>query len=115
MIQRIISVWIAIGAATVVAIVCYALAGQVGRPLAAQSEMELAVISKVFYPDAWLLYLYPLPLGILALLHTFLRPRNCEQSLLLITAALSITAVFIAAFALGMILPYIPGTPSVMR
>jgi cytochrome c biogenesis factor len=114
MIHRIVSVWIAIASAAAVAILCFALAGEAARPILYRGA-ELPLISKAFYPGSMLIYLYPLPLGVWALVHTIRSRDDRDQSLLIVTATLSISFVFFAAFALALALPYIPGAPSVLR
>ena len=114
MIHRIVSVWIAIASAAVVAILCFALAGEASRPILYRG-VELPLISKAFYPSSMLIYLYPIPLGIWALAHTIKSRDDRDQSLLIVTTTLSISFVFIAACALALALPYIPGAPSLLR
>jgi len=108
--QRIVSVWIAIFSATAVACICHLLAGEAGIPIQSQLGAELPLISKVFYPDSVLIYLYPIPLWIWALLHTVISRDDREQSLLLITLIFSFSVIFIAGFILALALPYIPGS-----
>jgi hypothetical protein len=112
MIRRIASVWIAITAASAVAASCFALAGAVGRMIV-YDDVELPLISKAFYPESLLIYLYPIPLGIWALAHTIRSREDRESSLLIITTTLSITMAFIAVFLLALVSPYISGFPSV--
>lgn len=114
MICRIASVWIAITAAATVAVSCFALAAEAGRPILYR-DGELPLITKFFYPDSLLIYLYPIPLGIWALAHTMRSREDRDLSLLIITTTLSITMAFIAAFSLALVLPYIPGAPSVFQ
>ena len=76
-------------------------------------DVELPLISKVFYPESLLIYLYPIPLGIWALAHTIKYREDRDSSLLIITTTLSITMAFIAAFLLALVLPYIYRFPSV--
>jgi hypothetical protein len=108
--QRIISVWIAIGSAASVALVCHLLAWLAGIIIQSRMDMdsELPHISKAFYPDALLIYFYPLPLGIWALLHTIRGRNDGDQSLLLITTTLGISIIFIVVFAFALALPFMP-------
>jgi hypothetical protein len=112
--QRLASVWIAVGAAAAVSILCYLLAGEAGRPIQARGG-DLPLISKAFYPEAILIYLYPVPLAIWSLIHSVRRPDDRDQGLLIVTTTLSISIVFVAMFALALALPYIPGAPSVLQ
>jgi hypothetical protein len=114
MIQRIVSVWIAIGSSAAVAFLCFILADYAGRPIRYRGG-ELPRLSELFCPDALLVYLFPLPLCIWALAHTIRSRDDRDQSILIVTATLGITIVFIAVFALAIALPYIPGAPSVLR
>ncbi len=114
MIKRIVSVWIAIGAAAAVAILCFALADEAARPILYRGA-DLPLISQAFYPDSMLIYLYPIPLCIWALAHTIRSRDDRDQSLLIVTTTLSISFVFIAAYALALVFPYIPGAPSVLQ
>ncbi len=114
MIHRIVSVWIAVIAAAVVAALCFALAGEAGRSILYRN-FELPLISKAFYPESLLIYLYPIPLGIWALAHTIRSREDRDLSQLIITATLSITMAFIAAFSVALVLPYIHESPSVFE
>lgn len=111
--SRIISVWVAVLSAGAVAVICHCIAGEAGRPILHHGR-DLPLLSRVFYPDALLIYFYPLPLGLLALFFTTGGRENTEKSLLLITITLCVTMIFIVSFILGIALPYIPGTPVVM-
>jgi len=114
MISRIASVWIAITAAAAVAFLCFVLAGAAGRMIL-YDDVELPLISKIFYPDSLLIYLYPIPLGIWALAHTIRSRGERDLSLLVITTTLSISMAFFAAFSLALILPYIFLAPIVFQ
>jgi hypothetical protein len=114
MIQRIVSVWIAIGSSAAVAFLCFILADYAGRPIRYRGG-ELPRLSELFYPDALLVYFYPLPLCIWALAHTLRSPDDRDQSMLIVTTTLSLSIVFLSVFALALALPYIPGAPSELR
>lgn len=115
--RRIISVWIAIGSAAAVSSICHLLAWLAETAIRSHRIMdsELTQISKVFLPDALLVYLYPVPLGTWALLHTLRSRDDRDQSLLLITTTLCISIIFIGLFALALALPFIPTVPMLGR
>ena len=83
MIQRLASVWISIASAATVSILCYILADEAGRPIQFRSD-ELPLLSKVFYPEALLVYLFPLPLALWSLSHTIRCPDDRDQGLLIV-------------------------------
>lgn len=114
MISRITSVWISITAAAAIAIFCFVLAGEAGRAITYE-DVELPLISSVFYPESLLIYLYPIPLGIWALAHTIRSRNDRDLSLLIITSTLSISMVFIAAFILALVLPYVSFASAVIQ
>ncbi len=70
--------------------------------------MELPMISKAFYPDAVLIYLFPLPLFAWAVFHSARSRKSSELNLLTVTLTLSISIVFITVYIFGMNLPFIP-------
>lgn len=107
MIQRSISVWLAVGSASAVSCLCYVLAGELGRSAIA-GEAELPVLSAAFYPPSFLVYLYPLPLLVWSMAHTLKRPEDRDESLLIITCALASSMSFIVIFAIAMTLPKLP-------
>lgn len=111
--RRITSVWIAIASATAVAVVCHLMAGEVGRAII-RRDQDLTLLSSLFYPDAWMVYLHPLPLGIWALFHTTGGREDAGKSLLLITTTLCVTLIFIVAFMFGLVMPHIPGTSTIL-
>ena len=78
-------------------------------------DSELPHISKAFLPDALLIYLYPVPLGAWALLHTLRNRDDRDQSMLLITTTLCISITFIGVFAFALALPFIPTVPMLGR
>jgi hypothetical protein len=114
MIKRLSSVWLAIAGSASVSFVCYILAGEVGRPILYR-EVCLPLISRIFYPDSLLVYLYPIPLVIWALIHTLRSPYDHNLSHLIVTATYSTSILFIVVFALAIVFPFIPGAPSVLR
>ena len=114
MIQRIVSVWIAVGSSAAVAFLCFILADNAGRPIRYRGG-ELPRLSELFYPDALLVYFFPLPLCVWALAHTLRSPDDRDQSMLIVTATLSLSVVFLSVFALALALPYIPGAPSILQ
>lgn len=88
---------------------CYAFAGSVG--FSEHGPFQLPLISRLFYPDSLLVYLYPVPLVILGLLHSA-RTRNIQDhSHFLMIVTLSFTLVFAAAFGVAMALPFSPHSP----
>lgn len=114
MIYRIASVWIAIASAAAVSILCFNLADEAARPILSRGA-ELPLISKAFFPGSMMIYLYPILLGIWALAHTIRSRDDRDQSYLIVTTTLSISFVFIAAYALALAMPYIPGAPSLLQ
>lgn len=113
MILQKLSVWVAIFSAALVSSGCYLLAGEVARPLLSK-EVELPLIARVFYSDALWIYLYPVPLGLWAVIYSSKQSRNDGHGVLLITTTLGVTIVFLAWFMLGLVMPWIPGAPSIM-
>jgi hypothetical protein len=108
MILRLVSVWIAVVAAVMLALVCHLLASELGafhRSLPA----DLPLISRVFFPDAIAVYLFPLPLVIWAAFHTVRSRAKADPALLIITTSLGLSLVFSAVYAYAMVLPFIPG------
>jgi hypothetical protein len=114
MIQRIVSVWIAVGSSAAVAFLCFILADNAARSIRYRSG-ELPRLSELFYPDAMLVYFFPLPLCMWALSHTLRSPDDRDQSILIVTATLSLLVVFLTVFALALALPYIPLNASVLQ
>ena len=105
---RLASVWIAVSSASLLSLICHSLAYDLAayhRSL----EAELPLVSAVFFPDALAIYLFPLPLLIWAALHCARSRDNPGISLLIVTATLSLSLIFIALFLLAMTLPFIPG------
>lgn len=113
MIFRIASVWIAVASASIVSVICYAFAGSIGY--SEFGPFELPLISKFFYPDSIFLYLYPIPLVILALVHTIRTRDTKDHSHFLVAVTLSLTFVFLAAFLLAIALPFTPQSPKHLR
>jgi hypothetical protein len=113
MIRQKISVWIAILSAACVSNGCYLLASGLGRPLRYEGA-ELPLLARVFYPDAFLIYLFPIPLGIWALRYSFKGSRDDGNGLLIVTTTLGVTMVFLAWCAWGLVMPWIPGAPAMM-
>lgn len=113
MILHKISVWVAILSAALVSNGCYLLAASLGRPMLYRGY-ELQLLAQVFYPDALWIYLYPVPLGVWASIYSFKGKVNNGHGLLLITTTFGITLVFLAWFILGIVMPWIPGAPSMM-
>ncbi len=113
MILQKFSVWVAILSATLVSNGCYLLAGELGRHLLYRG-VPLPLLARVFYPDAHLIYLYPVPLGVWALIYSFNGKRDDGHGILLITTALGVSLVFLAWFMFGLMMPWIPGAPAEM-
>jgi len=113
MTQRIISVWITIASASAVAVVCHLMAGEAGRALILRDQ-DLTLLSSLFYPDAWMAYLYPLPLGIWALFHTTGGREEAGKSLLLITTTVCVTMIFIVGSMFGLVMPHIREAPTLL-
>ena len=114
MIQRLVSVWVAVGSSAAVSFLCFILADNAARSIRYRSG-ELPRLSELFYPDAMLVYFYPLPLCIWALSHTLRSSDDRDQSMLIVTATLSLSIVFLTVFALALALPYIPVAASVLQ
>jgi hypothetical protein len=113
MILHKLSVWVAILSAALVSNGCFLLAGEVARPLLYRG-VELPLIARVFYPDALWIYFYPVPLGVWALIFSFKGRRDDGHGILLITTTLGVSLVFLTWFMLGLVMPWIPGAPSLM-
>lgn len=111
MIIRLISVWIAVLAASLLSLICHLLASELGGAFQQTSEGELPLISKLFFPGAIAIYLFPLPLLIWAVVHSARHRNNSDLSILIITVTLSLSLVFIGIYFFAMALPFIPGTP----
>ena len=113
MIFRVTSVWIAVVSCSIVSIICYALASSIG--FSEHGPYELPFISKFFFPDAIVAYLYPVPLIILALLHTVYSREVGEHSQMLVALTLSSCLVFLSTFLLAIALPFTPKSATYIK
>lgn len=108
MILRVISVWVAVVASAFFSLFCASTAAwaqvaverfTAGKPLAA--------ISALFY-EAGIIYWYPVPLLVWALVFTIWGRGNPDHAALIRVTALGVSLVFLAAFIFGMALPFLP-------
>lgn len=90
MILQKFSVWVAILSAALVSSGCYLLAGELGRTLQYRGS-DLQLLAQVFYPDALLIYLFPVPLGVWASIYSFKGKVNDGHGLLLIATTFGVT------------------------
>lgn len=108
MILRVISVWVAVLASAFFSLFCASTAAwaqvAVGRFAGGK---PLAAISVLFY-EVGIIYWYPIPLLLWALIFTIWGRGNPDHAALIRVTALSVSLVFLAAFIFGLALPFLP-------
>lgn len=113
---RLVAIWFSIGSASTLSFFCYGLAQWVGQFFRAHSGGKaLPLISESFYPDAILVYLFPVPLALWGVYNTIRHRNNSDLTLLLVAVTLGSCFVFLSIYLFSMALPFIPMSPVMLR
>jgi hypothetical protein len=112
MIFRIFSVWIAIIAAFGVSFFSSCTAGWMGGLIDRfLSGKPLPAISSWFYTPGALIYWFPVPLFLWAVVFSVFFRRDAEHAALLRALSLGCSMVFLSVFIFAIALPFLPMSP----